>query len=197
MSERKECSLDGCPNKPRPKDKIGYCQKHYHQARRGIPFTFTRKAGRKQGSPTVLTEENIERILEIFATGASIADICAVLNLKPTTIYNRRKDDPEFKARMDRARAEGNSERAEKYLKMLEKQASGEVVITKTTTKEVPVRQMTHEPGGEMVVNEEIQKLVTVTEERRPAPWQLTLALLERAQPSEHSMKFRKKDEEL
>jgi hypothetical protein len=55
----------------------------------------------KEGRPTIMTPENIQKLEEAFLLGCSDLEACFYANISKSTLYNYQKDNPEFLERKE------------------------------------------------------------------------------------------------
>lgn len=53
------------------------------------------------GRPTVITDEVLKKLEEVFLLGGTDTEACLYADISPRTLYNYQKDNPEFLQRKD------------------------------------------------------------------------------------------------
>jgi hypothetical protein len=54
------------------------------------------KEPKKEGRPTVMTDETVKKLEEVFALGGTDEEACFYANISRQTLYNYQKENPEF-----------------------------------------------------------------------------------------------------
>lgn len=96
------------------------------------------------GRPTIMTEETIQKLEEIFALGGTDREACFFANISQATLYNYQNDNPEFVERKEalkdqpvlkaRRSVVGALEDPEIAIKYLERKKKDEFSLRQETT---------------------------------------------------------------
>ena len=123
----------------------------------------------KGGRPTIMTDDTIKKLEEVFALGGSDSEACFYANISKQTLYNYQKEHPEFvdrkealkekpilKARQTVVRSLDNPDYAFKYLERKKKdefsprqELTGKDGESIQTSYEVKLNEIRKEYGNE------------------------------------------------
>ena len=103
----------------------------------------------KGGRPTIMTDDTIKKLEEVFALGGSDSEACFYANISKQTLYNYQKEHPEFVDRKEALKEKPILKARQTVVKALDDPKDAQWFLERKRKEEFSLRQEVTGPEGE------------------------------------------------
>lgn len=105
----------------------------------------------KGGRPTIMTDDTIKKLEEVFALGGSDSEACFYANISKQTLYNYQKEHPEFVDRKEALKEKPILKARQTVVKALDDPKDAQWFLERKRKEEFSLRSELTGPEGELL----------------------------------------------